>query len=115
MKSDSLDAASVNQIVRSDYLKLGLYVYSLKEWMNLYPRENFLILQSEQFYADTALTMSRVFEFLGLPDRSLSNYEHTNKGEYTSLEPSLRQALNEYFQPHNQKLEELLEMKFNWD
>ncbi|MGB7273128.1 MAG: tetratricopeptide repeat protein [Geitlerinemataceae cyanobacterium] len=115
MKSDSLDAAAVNQIVRSDYLKLGLYVHSLKEWMDLFPRENFLILQSEQFYADTVSTMSQVFEFLGLPDRSLSNYEHTNKGEYTSLKPSLRQALNDYFRPHNQKLEELLGMKFDWD
>jgi tetratricopeptide (TPR) repeat protein len=115
IKSDSLDAATVNQIVRSDYLKLGLYVYSLKEWMNLFPRENFLILQSESFYANPVSTMSRVFEFLELPDRPLSNYEHTNKGEYTALDPSLRQALNKYFQPHNQKLEDLLGIKFNWD
>ncbi|MDZ4786270.1 MAG: tetratricopeptide repeat protein [bacterium] len=96
------------------YLLSGLYVCFLEKWMNLFPREQFLILRSEDFYIDASVQMEKVFNFLDLPDYQLAHYEKYNLGAYTSMSESLRLNLSEFFQPYNQKLEEYLGMKFDW-
>ena len=97
------------------YLLFGLYFYFIEKWMTVFPREQFLILRSEDFYANPAATLTQVFEFLGVPDYSLAEYRNYNPGSYNSISDDLRQTLAEFFRPHNQKLEEYLGMKFNWD
>ena len=97
------------------YLFFGLYFYFIEKWMTVFPREQFLILRSEDFYANPAATLTQVFEFLGVPDYSLAEYRNYNPGSYNPISDDLRQTLAEFFRPHNQKLEEYLGMKFNWD
>lgn len=97
------------------YLLSGLYVCFLEKWMNIFPREQFLILRSEDFYTDPSVQMQKVFDFLNLPDYRLEHYEKYNLGTYTDMSASLRRKLSDFFQPYNQKLEEYLGMKFNWD
>jgi len=97
------------------YLLFGLYFYFIEKWMAVFPREQFLILRSEDFYANPAATLSQVFEFLGVPDYPLPEYPNYNPGCYNAISDDLRQTLAEFFRPHNQKLEEYLNMKFNWD
>lgn len=96
-------------------LLFGLYVYFLEKWMTVFPREQFLILKSEDFYANPATTLTRVFEFLGVPDYPLPEYRNFNPGSYQPIGDDLRRMLADFFRPHNQKLEDYLGMKFNWD
>lgn len=96
------------------YLWFGLYAYFLKKWMALFPREQFLILRSEELYSQTADTLKQVFEFLGLPDYQLSEYPKYNSGSYPQINDNLRQQLSHFFSPHNQQLEDLLGQKFDW-
>lgn len=96
------------------YLWSGLYVYFLEKWMALFPREQFLILRSEDLYNQTAKTMQQVYEFLGIPDYPLFDYPKHNSGSYPNVSNELRQKLSEFFRPHNQKLEDYLRMKFDW-
>ena len=64
--------------------------------------------------------MNQVFDFLGLPEHQHSDYsgdspsKKYNSGSYDSISDDLRDRLSEFFRPHNQQLEELLSMKFNW-
>ncbi|MEG4353281.1 tetratricopeptide repeat protein [Microcoleus sp. LAD1_D3] len=97
------------------YLLLGWYFHFIKKWMAVFPREQFLILRSEDFYANPAATLTQVFEFLGVPDYPLPEYPNYNPGSYNPISDDLRQTLAEFFRPHNQKLEEYLGMKFDWD
>lgn len=97
------------------YLLLGLYFYFIEKWMAVFPREQFLILRSEDFYANPAATLTQVFEFLGVPDYPLAEYPTYSQGSYNPISDDLRQTLAEFFRPHNQKLEEYLGMKFNWE
>ena len=101
--------------VKSDYLRLSLYFYWMKEWLQLFPKEQLLVLRSEDLYTDPALVTQKVFDFLELPKCNISSFLHTNKGDYNVLDTSLRARLKNYFQPHNQKLENFLNMKFDWD
>jgi hypothetical protein len=96
-------------------LLFGLYVYFLEKWMAVFPREQILILQSEDFYAHPAATLTQVFDFLGVPDYPLPAYPNYNPGSYSPMTEDLRQILADFFRPHNQRLEAYLGMKFNWD
>lgn len=99
---------------RGDYIASSVYLDWLKEWLNIFPREQLLILPSEEFYSDPKITMKQVFNFLDLPDYQIQDYPKFNAASYASISKSLRQKLNDYFQSHNQRLEEYLGMKFGW-
>jgi Sulfotransferase domain/Tetratricopeptide repeat len=103
------------QDVFSYQLMNSLYIYYLKEWLNVFPREQFLFVKSEDLFSNPSVTMKKVFSFLNLPDYPLAEYPNYNPGSYNPLSDDLRQTLAEFFRPHNQKLEEYLGMKFNWD
>jgi len=93
----------------------SLYFYKLKRWMSLFPQEQFLILKSEDFFTQPSTVMSQVFDFLGLPQYESPHYVKYNSGLYVPIEDNLRQRLREYFQPHNQKLEQYLDRSFGWE
>ncbi|MEH2059268.1 MAG: sulfotransferase domain-containing protein [Nostoc sp.] len=97
------------------YLWSGLYVYFLEKWMTVFPREQFLILRSEDLSSQTDKTMKQVYNFLEITDYSLSGYPKVNSGSYSKTNNELRKKLSDFFQPHNQKLEDYLGMKFNWE
>jgi len=97
-----------------NYIGRGLYVEFLQKWMEVFPREQFLILKGEDLYEKPAATMKQVFDFLGLPDYQLSEYKRFNPGYYKPIDDSTRQLLSDYFRPYNQRLEEFLGMKFDW-
>ena len=92
----------------------SLYVYKLKVWMELFDREQFCLIKSEDLYSNPGEVMKKVFAFLGLEDNPLSEYPKINAGSYNPISDELRKTLADYFQPHNQKLEEYLDMKLDW-
>ncbi|MDJ0556593.1 MAG: tetratricopeptide repeat protein [Microcoleaceae cyanobacterium MO_207.B10] len=99
---------------QGDYIASSLYLDWLQKWLTVFRREQLLILKSEDFYNCPASTMKQVFDFLDLPNYQIRDYPKLNAGSYASISESIRQKLSEYFQPHNQRLEEYLGMKFNW-
>ena len=96
------------------YLAVGVYIKFLEKWMALFPKEQFLILKTEDFNAHPANTMKQVFQFLDLPDYQIPDYQKLNIGSYPKLEDSIRQKMSDYFRPYNQKLEAYLDMRLNW-
>lgn len=99
----------------SKYLWRGIYVVFLKHWLQFFPREQLLVLKSEDFYQNPAATLQQVFEFLELPSFSSGEYQPHNQGTYPSIPDSVRVQLVNYFRPHNQVLEEFLGQEFAWD
>jgi hypothetical protein len=102
------------------YLSKGIYVDQLKTWMSVFPREQFLILKSEEFYADPAATFNQVLAFLGLPETTVpiekQHYKQYNNNTYSSkMDPTLRNHLQEYFAPYNARLYEFLGVDLGWD
>ncbi len=92
----------------------GLYFWKLQRWMQIFSREQFLILKSEDFFENPAKIMKQVFQFLELPEVINKKYHRLNIGSYPPVEEEMRQKLTEFFHSHNQKLEKYLQMKFNW-
>ncbi|MEM1171633.1 MAG: tetratricopeptide repeat protein [Cyanobacteria bacterium P01_H01_bin.35] len=98
-----------------NYLARGVYVEFFKEWMSLFPREQFLILKSEDFYVNPKASMQEVLKFLDLPEYELPEYKNYNSGNYSQIDSLMRKSLSNYFRFHNYRLEEYLGMKFNWE
>ena len=101
------------------YLARGIYVDQLKVWMNLFPKEQFLILKSEDFYADPAAGLKQALDFVNVPDLSLKaqkeEYEQLNTTTPPRMNPATRKRLREYFEPHNSRLYKYLGVDFGWD
>jgi hypothetical protein len=97
------------------YLARGIYVDQLAAWMELIPRDRFLIERSEDLFQDPRAVFKRALEFLGLPDHDLTEYETFNAFSSGQMELALRARLVEYFRPHNQRLEAMLGRALGWD
>ncbi|BAI89713.1 tetratricopeptide repeat protein [Arthrospira platensis NCB002] len=97
------------------YLARGIYIDFLANWMSVFPREQFLIIRSEDFYEHPQAILNQVLEFLELPPHQLHKYHPFNAGEYeVDRQDAVFQQLQEFFRPHNQKLEEFLGRQLNW-
>lgn len=99
----------------NSYVDVSIYVKMLRVWMAMFPREQFLIISSEQLFAAPDRVTRQVFEFLGQAPFDSTNFQVENKGKPAVVDPALRQALREYFRPHNLELEEFLDMRFGWN
>ena len=97
------------------YLSRGVYVDNLKRWMNIFPKEQFLILQTEEFNSKPNDILNRVYTFLDLPLWNNKDHKKHNVGQYEKMNPNTRKLLVDYFKPHNKRLKEFLGTNFNWN
>jgi len=97
----------------------GFYELQLRIWFRYFPREQFLIIKSEDLDTDRAATMERVFEFLGVPNHVAKKQEkkiHQRSYSFTASD-DVKDFLYDFYRPYNQKLEKLLgpEWKGAWE
>lgn len=93
---------------RHSYLRRGRYAEQLEAWLAHFPRENLLLLRTEEFWADGNRTLNRVFAFLGLPPHRLPIPEYTGQRRYT-IDPALRKRLERHFAEDQARLKALLD------
>ncbi len=101
--------------IYNSYLPRGIYVDQLKTWMRLFPREQILILESEQFHQQPQQTYDRVINFLGLPSLKLELIKEYNTGQYQEMAAQIRKKLITFFTPHNERLYDVLQNDLGWD
>ena len=98
------------------YLPRGIYVDQLKVWMSVFPKEQFLVIKAEDYFADTRTIFNKVLAFLNLPESDLITFHKSNTGKYKKkMSAPMRQDLIDYFYPHNQRLYEYLGVDYEWD
>lgn len=96
------------------YLARGDYVNQLTSWFGHFPRDQFLILKSEDLYHSPRGAMRRVFRFLGLRDIELAQYDVHNRSTDTEWDESLRAQLRAHFEPMNSRLNKYVDWPFLW-
>lgn len=96
------------------FLERGKYAQQLERWFDVLPKENFLILFSEKFYRHPQNVLNRVYIFLGLEPKNLAKYRKWHSGKYGQMSTRMRQQLEKFFKPHNERLEGLLRRKIEW-
>jgi Sulfotransferase domain len=96
----------------------GMYEIQLRLWFKYFPREQFLILKSEDLDHDRATTMSRVYRFLGVPDQVLEKDEKVHTRNYSKpVLDKVQAILHDFYRPYNRRLESVLgpEWKDVWE
>lgn len=97
------------------YLDQGLYYKHLANWIKYFPKEQILILESEQFFKHPEEITNQVFKFLGLNSCDGIEYAHLNKGKgKVPLSPKTRTKLSDFFAIPNQKLNKITKVSFSW-
>jgi len=98
------------------YVARGRYIEQLRNWTRHFPREQLLVLRSEDLFDDPRRVYAETIRFLGLPEHDLASYDRYNAaGELEGLTPRLREDMTDYFRPFNRQLESFLERDLGWD
>ena len=97
------------------YLKKGLYALQLKPWFRIFPRENILILSTEEFEKNQDEVYRKIFNFLNVSDFKIKNKEKMEKGNYSTMNHNTRKKLLDFFMPHNNELFEMINEIYDWN
>lgn len=96
------------------YKTRGRYIEQIMRYDERFPREQLLVLGSEEFFASPAEQMSKVERFLGIADLDLGVLSQANEGGYSRQLPSAVERLKAYFAPYNEQLFEYLGRRMDW-
>jgi hypothetical protein len=96
------------------YLARGVYFSQLERWFAHFPREQILLLKSEELFNNPERVFSDAVHFLDLPDHRLESYKKFNPSKIDSIPISTQQYLRNYFRPHNYRLYELIGRDLAW-
>lgn len=97
------------------YLARGRYVEQLEHWAKWFDSDQLMIVCSEEFFADPERRYREVLAFLELPAWSPGSYDVYNATPSPEMDPSARVRLQEYFQPHNERLFRYLGRELPWE
>jgi hypothetical protein len=97
------------------YLSRGIYVEQIERWRALFPRQQILILKSEELFTQTEDVVQQVAKFLGASYCELRDTRTYNEGQYPDMDPSLREHLSLYFRPYNEALQAYLNADLGWE
>lgn len=96
------------------YTARGHYAHQLRRWFLHFPRERFLVLCSEEFFADPGPALDRAFRPLGLPSAKLGRFDQHNPTDATKPPEHLQARLVTHFESHNAELAELTGTSWPW-
>ena len=96
------------------YARQSEYVTGLERWYAAYPREQILVLSSEDYYGRPQETLDRALDFLGLRRMPVASGEVRNAATGDDLDPDVRATLAARFAPYNHRLEQLTGERFDW-
>ena len=101
--------------VENSKLARGFYVEQLLPWFELFPKNQILIISSEELASNTKNVMSEIFKFLNLPDYKIPNIEKVNVSKYSKMNPDTRKILIDFFKPYNEELSNFSNIDFEWN
>jgi len=101
--------------VHTSMLSRGFYAEQLENWYKVFPKNQILIIQSEEFIKNPNKVMNDIFDFLDLPHYEIPDTSKKNKIHYDPMKKETRSDLIKFFRPYNEKLYSLIGRNFNWD
>ncbi len=100
---------------RYSYLSRGIYIEQLISWLRYYPLEQMTIISYDDLRQDPQKVINELVLFLNLQSYDDFDFKVGKIHVYPDMDPALRAELSDFFRSHNEKLEMLLNRKFNWD
>jgi hypothetical protein len=104
---------------RYSYKLRGHYAEQLERYYQVFPKDRLFVIKSEDLFTQPAQVYKDVIEFLGLPSWTPPTFANTTtfKSKASNVPPmnvDTRKQLVDYFEPHNQRLYNLLDRDMGW-
>jgi Sulfotransferase domain len=96
------------------YKARGRYAEQLERWLAVFPREQLLVVPSEELLEQPEAAHARVLAFVGAPAHRLNSYPRFFERQYQPMRPETRAELTAYFAKPNRRLYELLGRDLGW-
>lgn len=94
------------------YVARGRYIDHLERWWAEFPREQMLLLKSEELFADPVGEMRKVTDFLDIEPFVPTDIAPRNQSRGPELSPALRAELDAQFEADNRRLLEATGIDF---
>lgn len=116
-------------------IRIGLYYKHLQRWVDVFPREQLLVVNGNQLIHDPVSVISEIEKFLGLEPfiKPENFYFNETKGFYClrhdlterclsetkgrkhpNIDPKIRKKLEDFYRPMNQKFYQMVGHEFGW-
>lgn len=101
----------------AEMVSMGLYDVFVKDWLAVFPREQFLFIRTEDYQARPLETMRNITQFLGMGEmtsqavaalEAAASASHSYSNSSTYMSVSTRERMRNFYRPHNHRLAELL-------
>jgi hypothetical protein len=99
------------------YVARGLYRQQLERYLELFERDQLLVLEASELRRESASVVKRSIAFLGLPEHRFSGDRpliHVGQNKSEIPRASARR-LQHFYRPHNESLYELLGYDLGWE
>lgn len=96
------------------YVARGRYAEQIARYLDRFPPDRLLVLESEAVWEDPESAMAEVLSFLDLPDWRPEVFPRANATRPSPVDPGLRRRLEEEFEAPNARLVEMLGRRFRW-
>ena len=97
------------------YLARGQYADQLERWFRHVPRDQTLVLRSEDARENPATAYRALTDFLGIEAFEPPSFAPPNARRYEPLDPDVRAQVSARFADSNRRLAALLGRDFGWD
>lgn len=92
----------------------GRYKEQFERWFQHFSREQFLILQSEEFFQYPEISFEKIGKFLQLEPFTTSSFPSPYLPRYPPMSSETRMQLASYFEPYNDALMKYLGVQYDW-
>lgn len=99
------------------YVGKSVYVDQVRRYLNVFPREQVLVMQSERFFRETAEVVRNVFEFVGIDASFLPENlapSNVSRQQKEQLPERIHTELTAFFAAKNEELYQLIGERFDW-
>ncbi|KAL5015956.1 hypothetical protein ScPMuIL_005545 [Solemya velum] len=103
-------------------IHVGLYHIYLKEWLRVFPRDQFHIVKHEEYARNRDPVVKSILDFLDLHCDEEGRFLEARtdsiqlKKKYPDMLLKTRRLLQDFFKPHNEKLAKILnDNYFHWN
>lgn len=103
--------------IHYSYKSRGHYAEQLNRYLKHFPKEQMLVLPSDDLFRNPGEILRRIFEFVQVsPDFEVRNLKPRNVGSNRErVDSDVYAELRDHFRPHNEALYKLLGRDYGWD
>lgn len=111
-----IKAYNAKEFRQKSYLTRGVYVDQLARYLQLFKRDQLLIIESKDLFESPINTLEQVWTFLGVSGKSIVvDTTAQNTGTYRDdIDGEFRRRLYEYYREPNDQLSDLLKLRMSW-